>query len=318
MKIAIAGFEAGAAAYVRPLMARWEESDEIQFQSFFAPPDSRYDPPTKAFLRWLSESDVLLLSATGNERETELRAFAGDAGIPCAQIVDTWYNYLARFDENAVPPAEIVWPDLIFVVDDAARAEAIEASLPSDRLAVAGQPAWEDVPSLPKGEDGTILFIDQTLRRSSKIAHKYNEMDTFRILQRLVSIGDNGWQRLLVCPHPKREDPSIFATELVRPQEGLRRARVVVGMYSSLMVEGLLGGKWVVSLQPGELMGNRDILSRRGLIPLVDDYESLVEVLASPPTPSSNDEFMKLFEGSAARVESALRRLAAQHAALIA
>lgn len=53
-------------------------------------------------------------------------------------------------------------------------------------------------------------------------------------------------------------------------------------MFSSPMVSAYLGGRRVVSIQPGLVDADRGMLSRRGFIPRVETEQELIKALEAP------------------------------------
>src|SRR5438876_2230535 len=100
--------------------------------------------------RYLCElrADVLLSATSDNgvNLEKPFIAAARRLGIPSLAVLDHWMNYRLRFTNEK---GELVFlPDRIAIMDEQAREEMLAEGLDAGRLAVTGQPAFDELASL--------------------------------------------------------------------------------------------------------------------------------------------------------------------------
>lgn len=297
---------------MRPVIQRWSAAGDIATVIYEPEADSG-SGDWQSFKEAAARSHLLVLSASADRREDELRKHAKAAGVATVQIIDTWYNYRGRFAAIGEDPSMVDWPDAVLVIDEGARREAAAEGIPASKLVIAGQPAWEQAIPLPEGDMGHVLFVDQPIRDRVGSGLGYDEYSAFAILEHGIRTSAGRWRAAMVCLHPERRGVSPFPVEPIPSAEGLARAEVVVGMFSSLMLDAFLGGKRVLSLQPGLRSGNRDPLSRWGLIPLTIDIENLPKAMEIRPDVAAREALRTCLAGSASRADNALRQIARQH-----
>lgn len=257
---------------------------------------------------------LALVATSVNELCFEKRfvAAAQRRGIPSLAVLDFWTNYGARFaDEHG----RLVYvPTRIAAMDDEARQGLLAAGIAPERVVVTGQPAFDALAerraSFSDGDreraraalgvdaaDRLVLFASQPLLRLYGPATGSGHLgyDESTVLERLVPVLERFALRsgraltLLVRPHP-RESPADYASLTSRimriavSQEGDSRdlamaADLVIGMTSVLLVEAVLLGCSVVSLQPGRR--SADPLPRLGgalaRVYAEGDFEPVVE-----------------------------------------
>lgn len=83
-----------------------------------------------------------LFSATSyHNYEHEWRKFFLNKNIYCCAFIDHWIYYRRRFTFNN----ETIFPNLIYVINDIAKAEAINEGLPKDNIKIIGNPFYEKI-----------------------------------------------------------------------------------------------------------------------------------------------------------------------------
>jgi hypothetical protein len=249
----------------------------------------------------LDDADVLALSMTGAEAECDLIEKARARGLPTVQLLDTWGPYRHRVRE---PMA-----DRVAVVDMAARAEAIAAGVAERRIGIVGQPAWEQVTALPEADATTVAFLSQPIARHYGTSLGYTEASALAMLDEVAAVRPDYVKRVLVVPHPAGD--LTTGDERAMPlAQALAEAGTVVGMFSSAMADALIGGRRVVSLQPGAVGEDRSPLSRHGRIRRVTTAAEMVSALGFPNVRGS--DLAAVMAGSTERLAALLREVAAR------
>ena len=216
------------------------------------------------------EDAALLVTGTSSEVANDAAYWqaARDAGIPSVALLDHWRNYPERFSVES--PFDVT-PDVIAVMDDAARTGMEQAGCPADRIRVTGQPYFD-----PGARKGVVVDRAQARRElgvdedrplvvfvsEPKIAYPgssdsgYTEFDAFAVLQEAVEGMD---VQLLVKLHPY-DDPDEFlarvdgrprAISAYSPWRLVAAADAVVGMTSILLLQAAVMGRPSISLRPG-------------------------------------------------------------------
>ena len=255
---------------------------------------------TEADPAWLDGIELLVMSATRREIEAALIRMAASRSIPVVQVIDTWGNYRPRFLDGMAP--------CIVVPDDFAAKEAVADGVPRERLAVIGNPAWDGLPPLPLGDAGTLAFLAQPLRRLFGEQLGYDEASALEMLRRARGIHPDLIQKLIVVPHPAGDDPGGDEPRMTLAP-ALAEAGMIAGMFTSALVDAVLGGRQVVSVQPGLPDRDRCVLSRRGWISRIGAPEGFPSALSAAADgrkvlattmAGSTDRFLALIEESVA------------------
>jgi len=316
--------EAGSAAYLAPLWRLWLESqsggdrwcvvlgegarswielhgpEDLPLADIAAPLGR--EQLISFMTAWCPE--YLVASATGFYLEAELVDFAKQAGIPSAQIVDSWYGYRSRFEIDG----KLVLPNRILLIDEHAFSEAISDNLPEACLRVVGQPAWDKAYNYPPAEQSSVLFVTQPVRRFYGKKLGYDELDAWNLLLDFRRQYPERIDRLILAQHPAGSLLDSVELEDVEVcldgSSALGKVGTVVGMFSSLMIDALLAGRSVLSLQP--VFGSQDMssLSRHRQIPRVGTVESLEKVFGKKP--SGVSQLRTALQGSLKRLEMVL------------
>ncbi len=314
--------EIGAARFIEPLWRRWLatqndfewrvvaaaemaanyllETDLANALPMLAPARLTDENLERRLGNWMPTA---IVASAGDHYPLEAAAvaLARDLAVPSAQYIDTWYNYRRRFEHSG----GLVYPDHILVIDDLARREAVGDGLPPERMVVVGQPAWEHSPPLDWAPRDQVLFLGAPIRRDYGFSLGFDEETVWRVVLEAAEICPGKFRRLMYGSHPGQ---STIISESVEPavlvedsMAALKQAGVVLGIFSSPMIDAYIGGRRVVSVQPN--VGSRDYcpLSRHGRIARVGDARSLIEALdASFSEPS---DFARALSGSTDRLE---------------
>lgn len=231
---------------------------------------------------WFSSNlDGILVTGTSWKNENEMRAvsWCRDKGITTVSIIDYWSNYLERFKLNN----DYIFPDYVFVMDDVAKAEAIDEGIPQDILIVAGQPVIDkylDEKKKKQTSNGRALFLSQPLRDVNGHSMGYTEFD--------VVIGVINACRELNIPvdikfHPKESDDFKNRYRKYAIDGKLDNLiacyEVIIGMCTMGLLQCSLMGKKTISYQPGLVGRDMCITNRVGLTKGAYRYDELVEQL---------------------------------------
>lgn len=258
--------------------------------------------PDDATDAWLAErianAALLLVATSANGLDFERRATASAArlGVRSLALLDFWSNYRLRF-EGA--DGRLLLPDRIAVMDELAVAEMTAEGFPADILVVTGQPAFDGLAErkrnftsvergLVRGRLGVeddellVLYASQpfsALYGSRDKARAILGFDEHQVLElcfaTLAQLAERCGRKLVlgIRRHPRESTPSDHAGHVagfrtLSCQGGDRHAAIlaadlVLGMNSAMLMEAVLLGQLVVSVQPGlrlkdALPSNRD------------------------------------------------------------
>jgi hypothetical protein len=296
--VVFAAFEAGPAAWMAPVAAALGRPWTMRLAQVAVAHLERQGARPAAWTALdpaapLGEAAAVVLSATGHAAESRLVAEARERRIASIQIVDTWGPYKRRFAGNG-------WADFVALVDGAAEAEAVADGVPADHCAVVGQPAWEAAAALPPGRADTVAFIGQPVRAKYGGALGFDEAAAFALLAAALAAAPARYRPPVYILHPEEESPPQGVARATRDAAAaLAEAGAVVGMFSSLMVDAAIGGRRVVSLQPGLPASDPCPLSRHGRIARAGDAAGLVAALHRAPPEGA--KLREAFAGSRAR-----------------
>jgi len=312
--------EVGAAAYLLPLWRRylaaggpdWVLSATDAVRRFL----TRSQLPLEAVVdllepaavsAWIARErpSMVLLSATHHPCERAAIEACRTSGIPTVGLIDTWVNYRYRFDWQA---DGLCLPDHLLMPDQTAIDEAVAEGLPLEVCTAIGQPAWECVQPLPLPAGRRTMFVCQPLAERYERRLGYTEADAWALVREAAQQFPDLLGPLHYALHPVGATPEgdqLGDARLVSDgARALADVDVVLGMSSSLMVDALLAGRRVVSVQPGMLGDNLDPLSRQGHIARVESVDALQAALQVAP--SASDGLAGMLAGSLDRLEQFL------------
>jgi len=253
-------------------------------------------------------TDTINLSRTNEGllcREAWL--FAAKAKVPSVAFVDCWWGYLQRFTLPGERLTDVHLPDVIAVVDDIARADMVSLGFPEDRLHVLGSP-WLSYLAHARGKeageryrmatDEIILgFVSQPLARvlNDRDAWGFTELDVIPALVRACTVLPRETRdklRLVILAHPEEDEVELacllnelspsFRVELhkeIDPLALVRTCDAVTGMFSMLLIEAMLCGLPVVSLQPALKREDMLVTNRVGATRAVREMAQIQHVV---------------------------------------
>jgi len=328
-KLLIVVVETNAANYLAPLLSKWTrcpgDAPPIDWHVFaasyaakrfsaidssipFTNVDNSQDGWAAAFEALKNSAwnaQALLTSAAGHP--LEFAAMEGMDDAPKIQFIDTWTNYRRRFEG----PDGLVIGDAIFVIDEHAVNEAIAAGLPGERMVITGQPSWESIPPFGTPPPHSVLFLSAPVLQGYGRFFGYDENDCWDVVRRAKQAAPSLFEQLFFAPHPVEPPPSLTkldgATLISYDLSILEKVGTVLGMFSSPMIDGFLGGRNVLSIQPGAIGEDACPLSRHGYITRVGSPEHLVQAMQTA-TPNNNKKLMGTLESSTSRLEAAITK----------
>lgn len=258
--------------------------------------------------------DLLVLGTSVDIIERLLCKVAKEIGIKTVVILDNWMNYKERF----VLEGEVYFPDFYCVMDDIAKREAVESGVPESIIKVTGQPYFETVfkrqneisdeykkgikNKLKLNKEKVIVFASEPIKESADISNrlgydqiiifkkfidsllkahnKYQDKDIAVILRLHPRNQANIFEELLEKYNLKSNIKIIIDREL-NSQEAISISDLVVGMSSMFLIESLLFGKKIMSIQIGLKEYDPFVLNRFGKLKSILNEEELEKQLES-------------------------------------
>jgi hypothetical protein len=316
--------EIGAARFLLPLWRRWLATGRGNWRVVLSTVAARYlesqglgaGLPVAATLDQGAstlgdavaghEPHRMLVSAGFNHAlETAAVDWARDRNLPVGQFIDSWMNYALRFTREG----RLCLPDRIAVIDEMAANEAVEEGLPRGRLALVGQPAWEAARPLPPSPVGRALFLSGPVRAQYDDRLGYDEWSCWDLVLKARQLAPDLLPELWFGRHPVQteitEAKVAPARLIAESTTALAEVGVVLGVFSSPMIDALIGGRRVISVQPGAIGRDMCPLSRHGRIRRVETAEELIAALREPVRGSA--ELGAALAGSLDRLERFMR-----------
>ncbi len=233
--------------------------------------------------------DYIFTATSNNSYEHNIRLLSQEKRIRTIAFIDHWTSYLKRFTFNN----KTLFPDEIWVINDIAKKEAIEAGLPEDKIFISDNPYYEkikkfvlkiDKESFLRNHDipadkKIIMFISDNLRESipknshDKYALGFDEFTVLSdVLNSLCEIHNKGLidfskYLFLIKIHPREKMDkfdslirnrkykflNIEVRKKIDPLTITYYSDYVLGMFSNMVIEALLMGKRVLRVQTGQI-----------------------------------------------------------------
>ncbi len=262
------------------------------------------------FLKY--ENPDLIITGTSADDKTEkyLWQCARRLNIPSFAILDQWVNYGIRFSKYDVADlkeyeknkSHDFLPSKILVMDDYAKKEMMQEGIDKDKIVVTGQPYFDFLMqqknnlTVCRSDDFIITFASEAILKiyKTKEIWGYTEQTILNeILLVLKKINISKKILFIIKPHPK-EDIDIYKKLLIsfkHPKIKLRletnlsswdlikKSDLVCGMTSMFLLESVLLGKQILSIQIGLRKKDPFILSRRGFVKTVLTRQNLIQKL---------------------------------------
>jgi len=287
--VVFAAYEAGVAAAMAPVWHRLGAGASTALSPVAAKyldytPDYLLGDETSGGDFFGMDPVAIVLSATGRGEEADILLQARERGIPVLQLIDTWLaqpgSYAGRFCGRMA--------DVIGVVDGNAQWDAIAEGVPSERIRVIGNPAWEKASPQQDAKRTHVAYIVQPLRKLFGTALGYDEVSVLAMLRNAKVVRPDLIDEIVVVPHPAG-DACVDEANQMPLLQALAGCGTIVGVFSSALTDAVLGGRSVVSIQPHASM---DIcgLSRHGIIPCATtDTQLCAHLQSASPSPRAGD-----------------------------
>lgn len=267
---------------------------------------------------WIGEHLVgagLLLvatSANGIDHERRTTPIARRLGIPSLALLDFWSNYRLRFEDA---DGQLLLPDRIAVMDELAVREMSAAGFPADILVVTGQPAFDGLPEHKRSFTPTrraqvrhdlgvaddellVLYASQPFSalygslEKARAALGFDEDQVFELcFDTLAQLAGRYGKNLVfgIRRHPREAARPCQASRITGfrtmscqgddRHDAILAADLVLGMNSALLMEAVLLGQIVVSVQPGLRLADALPCNRDGRSILVTDRQLMKTTL---------------------------------------
>ena len=252
------------------------------------------------------------LASTSSESKLErvfIRA-AKAARVPCAQLIDTWVNYVERFRVAG----ETLYPDYILTLDEAARTRMVREGIPAKLIRIIGQPYLEYTlaPQPAGGSHSKVLLLSQPIDRYYQKTLGYDQWDFLGTCLEAWDRSGGDPRALEVNVHPA-EDLAAYerflsergSAALARKQSDLAFGEYAhfLGMFTSVLMQGVLHGVATASVQPGAVGPDKCVLSENGIIPRFTDVPGLAGYLRRPVAAADASRLKEVVLGSGARLK---------------
>lgn len=273
---------------------------EYDFFSDFNIPVTSYTTGCEGhILKRFSPDFIFTGTSYTSELDKTYIAAGKKAKIPVYSFVDHWTNISARFQQQQLA----ILPDLVLLVDNHAKNMALKEGIPEEQLLVIGNPyheylkSWRPLLSrsaffnsigLNTGSKKVIVFGPDPLSNvNGRIKFGFDEIEGVR---ELAAIADKLAEDyiILLNPHPNQKIQELLPFErnnLVVLKEKLDvntlifHADLVLGIFSSFLLEALVMGKTVIRFFPTSI--NNDPFAHMAVGQIVVGKEALLKILTS-------------------------------------
>ena len=238
--------------------------------------------------------DYIFTATSNNNYEHNIRLLSKEKKIRTIAFIDHWTSYFKRFTFNN----KTLFPDEIWVINDIAKKEAIEAGLPEEKIFISGNPYYKKtrkfIPKIDKQcflrnhdiqvDKKIIMFISERLRELFPKDSKNNctlGFDEFTVLSDILNsffqihnkdLIDFSKYLFLIKMHPREKINkfdslirnrkykflNIEVRKKIEPPTITYYSDYVLGMFSNMVIEALLMGKKVIRVQTGQI--GKDLL----------------------------------------------------------
>ena len=274
----------------------------------------------ESWIRTIGPTKALVSASVRSKLEKSFVQALRMSEIPCFQFIDMWINYRRRF-ESLDDPLLMVYPDSILTLDSRARSQMESEGIPASLIQVVGQPALEvllkkyspdEAGKMTRGEK--ILIATQPVHKYYGKSLGYDESDFIQSSLEALQLAAVHWRQIDICVHPAESTETYrglakqFSNEIAilhNPILQMDRYRIVLGMFSSLLVHGILSGSSAASVQPGAPAADMCPLPNIPRFHRAKELAEWINNCTTLPRPVPKQEFQILL-GSGDRVASLL------------
>jgi hypothetical protein len=330
------------AEYLTPLLNKWKKEGRHDWKVLSSPVSStfltRHDLPhevisscsdeiAKSWIDRISPDSALVSTAMDSALESCFVRELTRRRITCAQLIDNWVNLSRRFQiTEAGGTFSTLLPDWILTLDETAKTRMVAEGLPLNKIRIIGQPHWESCLQKSREESvkpgpGLALMVTQPISHFYGKSLGYDQFDFVRCCVKSWDSLGIDLERLHLLIHPS-EDVSSY-DDLLAQGGGkkiqivqnstlrLKRYSLVMGMFTSVLIQCLIERVPALSVQPGAIGEDRCFLSENGFIPRSLSNEELTPHLHKVLSTFQNchetaARFESIVEGSLARLEAFL------------
>ncbi|HWR45775.1 hypothetical protein [Sporomusa sp.] len=273
------------------------EHDGIPSECYCTGPAAKLNP-----LQGISAKEVLqaiqclldsrkiagLITGTSWGSSVELQAIGAckQAGIPTVAILDYWSNYQTRF---VSPAGEVIYPDYYIVMDELAKAEAVQVGVPPTIIKALGHPGLDKYIACQRSvrclneKLKKVLFLSQPLSVLYGESLGYSEHQALADCSMVVANLDNCI--LHVKFHPK-DDASFQQRYVELAVAGnlldiMPEYDLIIGMSTMGLLHAVLMGIPAISYQPNLRRQDLCITNKLGLTKRADSPQELQLLLSA-------------------------------------
>ena len=336
--------QVAGAEYIAPLLGKWKREGRRDWRVLASPASSACldrnelehqvltDPTLELAaesVQRLSPDRAVVSTSVASALERSFVEVLTSRRIPCAQLVDNWVNYSRRFEFTRPDGStSMLLPHRILTLDESAKQAMVAEGLPAHAIEIIGQPNWEfqwrsELERPVEARPGTALLITQPISQFFAKDLGYDELDFVRtFLESWRSFGF-AWSMVDILVHPSESDAAyapVFTAlnatpRIVRgPDIRLGEYSLIAGMFSSMLIQGLLERVPTISVQPAAVGADRCFLSEAGFVLRMLSGSDLTDFLAggwAAGSESTSDGIRRLesvVDGSLERLEAFLAR----------
>lgn len=254
---------------------------------------TKYSGDTDKLIESIKPNFIITGTSASDMTEKELRLSAKKFDIQCLAILDSWVNY-NRFTKYS--PLELsinkrynelfYLPTYLIVIDKYAKNEAIKESVPKEIIYPLGNPHFGYIKDCFK-EQNIDELRDSLLNDKQKLILWVQEphtnehgLESLKDLAELIP--DNA--KLIIKPHPRENyekfekiarGGGIIIDKNISSLQAIKIADLVVSMTSMMLVESVILNKNALSYQKDEINDNKFILTKRKILPFINNKISL-------------------------------------------
>ncbi len=219
-------------------------------------------------------TSVCYREATSFPFEKECLKFFKKKKIKTFQFFDTSYDFKKKLIQTN---GNRIFPDSFLLIDKKSYTDFKKEIKKEFNYHIVGHPVFEDTQLLSyKYDKSSLVFINQPIKNDIGDSLNFDENFVWSEL-RSISKYKTNIKSMFYKPHP-RENIIEKSYEKKLLINNLNKFNgIVVGMFSSLMIELFLKGKYVISLQPC-VSENFCYLSSRKFIKKVSSSKDLINV----------------------------------------